>query len=305
MANGRGVRRVNESMIQDGRALIVTEENISKLDWDRIPNGTLKVHQVTGEIMVKVEGEADWIPAGARNSGRTAIAKDARILYEVFIVKRADNGDGTFTYVNKDGEERTKPFTKEGKQVFEIEEGTYILGRNKIEIYVDDMLHRSGGSGGIVEIDETRFAMEENAADGIEITVKYFEQINIGHLSPKFDILDELFDATSSPDSSALARRDEFGRIRAGAPVHEDDVARKKEVDIAMNLAAEAQNITITHDQIIASDTWQITHGLGRYPSITVVDTAGNVVVGDIKYVDDCSMVAIFTSEFSGKAYIN
>ena len=38
----RGVRKVNELIVQNGRALIITEEDANNLTWDEIPDGTLK-----------------------------------------------------------------------------------------------------------------------------------------------------------------------------------------------------------------------------------------------------------------------
>ena len=55
----------------------------------------------------------------------------------------------------------------------------------------------------------------------------------------------------------------------------------------------------------IASDKWIITHNLGRYPSVTVVDNDNNVVVGDIKY-DNTNIITItFDAAFTGCAFLN
>ena len=37
-------------------------------------------------------------------------------------------------------------------------------------------------------------------------------------------------------------------------------------------------NATFIYEQTSASDTWTINHSLGRYPSVTVVDSAGSVI---------------------------
>lgn len=60
-----------------------------------------------------------------------------------------------------------------------------------------------------------------------------------------------------------------------------------------------------TFTQATPSATWTITHGLNKYPSIIIVDSAGTEVVGDIKYTDINTIQVTFTSEFSGKAYLN
>lgn len=59
------------------------------------------------------------------------------------------------------------------------------------------------------------------------------------------------------------------------------------------------------HDQISSAKEWRIIHNLGKYPSVTIVDSGGNVVVGDIKYVLTDEIEISFSFEFSGKAYLN
>lgn len=185
---GRGVKKVNESILQDGRTIIITELDNDKLDWDRIPDGTLKVNPITGELFVKLVGEGDWIPVGLDHKGNLTIAKDAKIVYETFFIVNPDNGNGTFTYKNEEGEYRTKPLTEDGKQAFELEKGSYIVNRNKIEVFINDALHRSKSSGGLIEIDETRVALEEKKQAGTKVTFKYFLKVNIGNPYPRFFI---------------------------------------------------------------------------------------------------------------------
>lgn len=59
------------------------------------------------------------------------------------------------------------------------------------------------------------------------------------------------------------------------------------------------------HEQTIASDTWTITHSMGKYPSVTVVDSGGSAVVGDVRYLDADSLTVSFNGAFSGTAYLN
>lgn len=56
--------------------------------------------------------------------------------------------------------------------------------------------------------------------------------------------------------------------------------------------------------QSLASNTWNITHTLGGRPSVTVVDSAGTTVVGEVVYNSDTSITVLFTSPFSGQAYL-
>ena len=67
----------------------------------------------------------------------------------------------------------------------------------------------------------------------------------------------------------------------------------------------DGMSVTYTHTQISAQAVWQIAHNLNKYPSVTVVDSAGSVVVGDIRYIDRNNLTATFTAGFAGKAYLN
>lgn len=65
------------------------------------------------------------------------------------------------------------------------------------------------------------------------------------------------------------------------------------------------QSKTFIFEQGIASDTWVINHNLNKKPSITVVDSADNVVEGAEKYIDENTIEIYFNGAFKGKAYLN
>lgn len=57
--------------------------------------------------------------------------------------------------------------------------------------------------------------------------------------------------------------------------------------------------------QTVASDTWTITHNLRKYPSVTVTDSAGTVVEGEVNYLDENTVMIKFNGSFAGKAIFN
>lgn len=79
--------------------------------------------------------------------------------------------------------------------------------------------------------------------------------------------------------------------------------ALANEEDYVLSFAEEDKSFAYT--QGVASATWAITHNLNKKPSVTVVDSAENVVVGDIEYNDNNSVTITFSGAFSGKAYLN
>lgn len=59
------------------------------------------------------------------------------------------------------------------------------------------------------------------------------------------------------------------------------------------------------HTQSEASATWVVNHNLGKYPSVSVVDSAGELVVGQVDYNSTSQATLTFVGAFSGKAYFN
>ena len=235
----RGIRKVGESILQHNRALIVTEENLNKLDWSRIPYGTIKVNPQSGIMSVKLKGalvtkdgqllenayidgdkvyhnngepyykidyktgletkevwssrdmsyssESSWVPAGIKNDGTLSIARDTMVITEVFTIQKTSeqgpNGEVT-VYKNTEGEIR-RVTKKEGKHVFELEQGEYIPKRSYLEVFIDDVLRRDAKSGGVEEIDSRHFALNEELIPGQEVTVKYMRVFRIGNPYPR------------------------------------------------------------------------------------------------------------------------
>lgn len=58
------------------------------------------------------------------------------------------------------------------------------------------------------------------------------------------------------------------------------------------------------HEQLTPSSLWVITHNLNKYPSVTVTDSGGNVVVGDIKHTSLNTTEISFSAAFAGKAIL-
>ena len=57
--------------------------------------------------------------------------------------------------------------------------------------------------------------------------------------------------------------------------------------------------------QTSPSATWVITHNLNKYCSVTVVDSADNIVFGDVLYNSLNQVTLTFAGAFSGKAFFN
>lgn len=65
------------------------------------------------------------------------------------------------------------------------------------------------------------------------------------------------------------------------------------------------QDRTFRHVQIAAANIWTINHNMACRPSVTVVDSAGTRIFGEIEYLNDNTVRVSFTAQFSGEAYLN
>ena len=59
------------------------------------------------------------------------------------------------------------------------------------------------------------------------------------------------------------------------------------------------------YNQQTPSTRWDAVHNLGKYPTITVVDSAGTEVIGDYIHINENRSILEFSGAFSGKAIFN
>ena len=76
-------------------------------------------------------------------------------------------------------------------------------------------------------------------------------------------------------------------------------------LDEAIDTKVKESTKPFVYTQSISSQTWEIEHNLGKYPSVTIVDSGGNIVIGDVIYDSENKITLKFKSSFSGKVYLN
>lgn len=140
--------------------------------------------------------------------------------------------------------------------------------------------------------------------DGNEIT------INASGGGSQVTLIDNL--NTTTPGQGALDARQ--GNVLKGMiPNVVDDVTSTSTTAalsanqgyVLNNLINEKQDKNFYFTQTTASDTWVITHNLNKYPSATVIDSAGTEVVGNITYNSLNQITITFSGAFKGSATLN
>ena len=67
----------------------------------------------------------------------------------------------------------------------------------------------------------------------------------------------------------------------------------------------ESYKFSHIHTQTVSSSTWSITHNLNKYPSVSVVDSSNEEVIGEVQHINPNSLTVKFSAPFSGKAFVN
>jgi len=86
------------------------------------------------------------------------------------------------------------------------------------------------------------------------------------------------------------------------------DVISKTEqpsVDVIITGGIVGTDKNFVFTQSSASATWTINHDLNKFPAIEVVDSANDIVIGNVTYNSTSQITITFTAAFSGKAYLN
>ena len=125
--------------------------------------------------------------------------------------------------------------------------------------------------------------------DGLDAYEMWLDKGNIGSL-------DDFFNSLKGSDGFNYIHPDKHSA---------DMIVETEEKQFLSKSEKEQVLQTYIHNQRESSFEWQILHNLDKYPSVSIVDTADNVVSGNIEYISKNELVIYFTSEFSGKAYLN
>jgi hypothetical protein len=67
----------------------------------------------------------------------------------------------------------------------------------------------------------------------------------------------------------------------------------------------ETYKFSHIHNQTVSSSTWSITHNLNKFPSVSVVDSSNEEVIGEVQHTNSNSLIVKFSAPFSGKAFLN
>ena len=155
--------------------LSVTDAKLSPIGQDKIRQdaGWLTEHMVSGtQHDNRYFTKTELSPYLSADTGTV-------IKREVYTIVNPNIDGLTFQYKDNSDVLYTGTLTPEGYQVFTLTKGTYSLNQNRISVMINDMLHRSVASGGLIEISPTSVALTSPETATVEVTIEYFEILAI------------------------------------------------------------------------------------------------------------------------------
>mgnify|MGYP003648368335 CR=1 FL=1 len=78
-----------------------------------------------------------------------------------------------------------------------------------------------------------------------------------------------------------------------------------KHYDFATFTISTRADKSFTFTQLVPAATWNVTHNLSKFPSVSVVNNNNILMYGDTTYIDNNNLTITFSGGFSGKAYLN
>lgn len=150
----------------------------------------------------------------------------------------------------------------------------------------DDATHRT-----VTDAEKATWNNKADIADipDIPANISYFDN-DVGYLTEHQDISDK---ADLSDVPTALADLT-------------DDSTHRTVTDAEKTTwNGKVSDKTYTHTQSESSATWVIVHNLNKYPCTVIVNSAGEEVIGDIKYDSTNQITVTFKGAFKGTAILN
>ena len=142
----------------------------------------------------------------------------------------------------------------------------------------------------INELTKTQF---NNASDLVENEIYAVDPEFTGGKLLKTDSNGDIVESTAT-EADALAGGTAIQGVKVNGSALTPD--GNKKVDILT---------TFSYEQGVASAVWTVQHNLDKYPSVTVVDSAGSVIIADIDYIDENTVKITMNGASKGWAYLN
>lgn len=104
-----------------------------------------------------------------------------------------------------------------------------------------------------------------------------------------------------------LKRRNQAGQV-VDWVVNDDGTEPVSDTTTHAKLEAILEKLSpqrYIHVQSQPNTVWNVTHNLGLLPQVTILNSAGQVVMGQVDYLDNFNVRLTFSAAFSGLAILS
>lgn len=86
-----------------------------------------------------------------------------------------------------------------------------------------------------------------------------------------------------------------------------NQIILKKPARSSISLSAFKGGVDLAfiYTQSTPSAVWEITHGLTKKPSVTILDSSGYEIEADIQHISDNSVIITFSEPITGSVHFN
>lgn len=166
-------------------------------------------------------------------------------------------------------------------------EDTLLAKDSSVEVSAQEIINHLNNSSIHFTLEDVRDIMGDALVEGDNINITVNDSANTITIS-----------APNMPDQDILV--DDSGFVSLVGTTQE-----QINNDIDTKISNLVNDAYFSVAQSTPSATWTINHGLGKRPSVTVVDSANTVVEGEVEYIDNNNLIIKFQGGFTGTAYLN
>ena len=187
-----------------------------------------------------------------------------------------------------------------------------LSGMDRKELFIDARDITEGDSAALKDRGTSKLN-EFKATDSTEFEVStrnYREKWDLGDIVSFYDKKMDYYNEDQIVSVQEKFEDNVFGvEVTFGEPVRNitADISSNTE-DIKTETRTSSDlggDKTYTHTQTTPAMKWTVQHNLGKFPSCTITDSAGTVVIGEVKHMDKNTVEIVFSAQFAGKAFLN
>lgn len=314
--------------------------NVDAVDTALSGTGAVEMTYTVGETVVKSAQRSTVVDESMRSGSTAPVIPTPDIPASVITAWENDTGGNTVIHTTPEAP-GTIPLGRQGEHLaFRVEidfsEWAEEYGAGALAIIVRRANEANVYVAAITQDDETHTAVwpltrtDTNNVGTGAVEMQYYTDAVTVKADPRGTVVDRALVGTVTDVDPSTPLIDQIAYLAAQAQMFADEAEDAKQAIEDMTVSAHTvtdgePTVTKTavggvvnldfgipdvdkhyaYEQAQPSDTWTIQHNLRKYPSVSIVDTAGSAFLGEVHYIDENSLTISFAAAVAGYAYLN